>query len=173
MPELVIYWFNGNRKPLAKIPLPLQTTHPPKKNPGKNTPSSPNYAPPPPQNKSWLRACYSIYRSKTKRYLYQKSLPDFSRYIPIIGDLPLPRFHGPTPLIFFTMSAMRSAAHTRLEPVGLVDTLDSRRAASSLRSHFTSPSPDGAHEPSSATVAPSAEQLTRYKLNIIMRKAWN
>ena len=29
MPELVIYWFNGNRKPLAKIPLPLQTTHPP------------------------------------------------------------------------------------------------------------------------------------------------
>ena len=34
MPELVIYWFNGNRKPLAKIPLPLQTTHPPKKNPG-------------------------------------------------------------------------------------------------------------------------------------------
>ena len=31
MPELVIYWFNGNRKPLAKIPLPLQTTHPPPK----------------------------------------------------------------------------------------------------------------------------------------------
>ena len=29
MPELVIYWFNSNRKPLAKIPLPLQTTHPP------------------------------------------------------------------------------------------------------------------------------------------------
>ena len=40
MPELVIYWFNSNRKPLAKIPLPLQTTHPP-----------------PPKKKSWLRAC--------------------------------------------------------------------------------------------------------------------
>ena len=99
-----------------------------------------------------------IYRSKTKRYLYQKSLPDFSRYIPIIGDLPLPRFHGPTPLIFFTMSAMRSAAHTRLEPVGLVDTLDSRRAASSLRSHFTSPSP-------SARMSPPQQQWRRLPNN--------
>ena len=39
---------------------------------------------------------------------------------------PFPRFHGPTPLIFFTMSAMRSVAHTSLAEI--TKSLTRRRA---------------------------------------------
>ena len=66
---------------------------------------------------SKLHHTYTVYiEAKPRGICIKRVYPIFQDTFLSLGTCPNPlhRFHGPTPLIFFTMTAMHSAAHTSL-----------------------------------------------------------